>query len=64
MTIILTPEHERIIRAQLATGQFRTVEEVLDKVLEPLKTQSPVRQTRMRRRRTRPPNASVNCGKA
>ena len=42
MTIILTPEHERIIRAQLATGQFRTVEEVLDKVLEPLKTQSPV----------------------
>lgn len=37
MTITLTPEHERIIQAQLATGLFRSVDEVLDKVLAPLK---------------------------
>jgi Arc/MetJ-type ribon-helix-helix transcriptional regulator len=37
MTITLTPEHERIIQAQLATGQFRSVEEVLEKALAPLK---------------------------
>jgi Arc/MetJ-type ribon-helix-helix transcriptional regulator len=42
MTITLTPEHESIIQAQLATGQFRSVEEVLDKVLAPLKAQAPV----------------------
>jgi hypothetical protein len=41
MTIILTAEHERIIREQLETGQFRSVEEVLDKVLAPFKAQSP-----------------------
>jgi Arc/MetJ-type ribon-helix-helix transcriptional regulator len=41
VTITLTPEHERIIQAQLATGQFRSVEEVLDKVLAPLKSPSP-----------------------
>jgi Arc/MetJ-type ribon-helix-helix transcriptional regulator len=41
MTITLTPEHERIIQAQLATGQFHSVEEVLDKALAPLKPQSP-----------------------
>jgi len=40
MTITLTPEHERIIQAQLATGQFRSVDEVLDTVLAPLKPQS------------------------
>jgi hypothetical protein len=37
MTITLTPEHERIIQAQLATGKFQSVEEVLDKVLAPLR---------------------------
>ncbi len=42
MTIVLTPEHERIIRAQLATGQFRSVEEILDSVLAPFKTQSAI----------------------
>ena len=36
MTITITAEHERIIQAQLAIGQFRSVEEVLDKVLAPL----------------------------
>jgi len=41
MTITLTPEHERIIQAQLATGQFRSVDEVLDTVLAPLKPKSP-----------------------
>jgi Arc/MetJ-type ribon-helix-helix transcriptional regulator len=40
MTITLTPEHERIIQAQLATGEFRSVEEVLEKVLAPLKSQA------------------------
>ena len=40
MTITLTPEHERIIQAQLATGQFRSVEDVLEKVLAPLKSQA------------------------
>jgi Arc/MetJ-type ribon-helix-helix transcriptional regulator len=40
MTITLTPEHERIIQAQLATGRFRSVEEVLEKVLAPLKSQA------------------------
>lgn len=38
MTITLTPEHERIIQAQLETGEFRSVEEVLEKVLAPLKS--------------------------
>ncbi len=37
MTITLTPEHERIIQAQLATGEFRSVQEVLEKALAPLK---------------------------
>lgn len=40
MTITLTPEHERIIEAQLASGQFRSVDEVLDMVLAPLRQQS------------------------
>ena len=38
MTITLTPEHERIIQAQLASGQFRSVEEVLEKLLAALKS--------------------------
>ena len=29
MTITLTPEHERIVRDELRTGHFRTVEEVI-----------------------------------
>ena len=41
MTITLTPEHERIIQAQLATGQFRSVDDVLEKVLAPFKPQGP-----------------------
>ena len=41
MTITLTAEHERIIQAQLATGQLRSVEEVLDKVLSSLKPARP-----------------------
>ncbi len=36
MTITLTPEHERIIQAQLASGQFHSVDEVLDQALAPL----------------------------
>lgn len=41
MTITLTPEHESIIRAQIATGQFRSVNEVLDRGLAPPKPQRP-----------------------
>ncbi len=40
MTITLTPEHERIIQDQLATGQFRSVEDVLEKVLAPLESKT------------------------
>jgi Arc/MetJ-type ribon-helix-helix transcriptional regulator len=40
MTITLTPEHERIIQAQLATGEFRSVDEILEKALAPLKPHS------------------------
>jgi Arc/MetJ-type ribon-helix-helix transcriptional regulator len=40
MTITLTPEHERIIQAQLATGEFRSVDEILEKALAPLKSHS------------------------
>ncbi len=40
MTITLTPEHERIIQAQIASGQFRSVDKVLDHVLSPLKQQN------------------------
>lgn len=40
MTITLTPEQERIIQAQFATGQFRSVDEVLDKALAPLSQQA------------------------
>ena len=40
MTITLTAEHERIIQAQLATGQFRSVEDLLDQVLAPLQSSS------------------------
>ncbi len=46
MTIILTPEHERIIQAQLATGEFRSVEELLEKLLAPLKPQTSEETTR------------------
>jgi Arc/MetJ-type ribon-helix-helix transcriptional regulator len=38
MTITLTPEHEGIIQAQLASGQFHSVDEVLDRALAPLRT--------------------------
>ena len=37
MTITLTPEHERIIEAQIAAGQFQSVEELLDRALSPFK---------------------------
>jgi Arc/MetJ-type ribon-helix-helix transcriptional regulator len=38
VTIPLTPEHERIIEAQLASGQFRSVDEVLDQALAPFRS--------------------------
>ena len=37
MTITLTPEHERIIEARIAAGQFHSVEELLDQALIPFK---------------------------
>jgi len=40
MTITLTPEQERIIQAQIASGRFRSVDEVLDQVLSFLKPQA------------------------
>lgn len=36
MTIELKPEQERIIREQLASGQFQSVDEVLDSALASL----------------------------
>jgi Arc/MetJ-type ribon-helix-helix transcriptional regulator len=36
MTVDLKPEQERIIREQLATGQFRSVDEVLTTALSRL----------------------------
>ena len=36
MTIELKPEHQRIIQQQLATGRYRSVEEVLDTALSKL----------------------------
>ena len=36
MTITLTPEQERVIQAQLASGKFHSVEEVLDRAFAPL----------------------------
>jgi len=41
MTITLTPEHERIIEAQIASGQFHSVEELLDRALTPFKPSCP-----------------------
>ncbi len=41
MTITLTPEHERIIEAQIASGQFHSVEELLDRALTPFKPFTP-----------------------
>jgi Arc/MetJ-type ribon-helix-helix transcriptional regulator len=36
MTIQLKPEHERIIQQQLASGRYRSVDEVLDTALSKL----------------------------
>ncbi len=41
MTITLTPEHERIIEAQIAAGQFHSVEELLDQALAPFQQSRP-----------------------
>ena len=41
MTITLTPEHERIIEAQIAAGQFHSVEELLEQALTPFKQSRP-----------------------
>ena len=41
MTITLTPEHERIIKAQISAGQFHSVEELLDRALTPFKSSQP-----------------------
>jgi Arc/MetJ-type ribon-helix-helix transcriptional regulator len=37
MTIKLKPEQERIIQAEIASGHYRTADEVLDHALETLK---------------------------
>lgn len=39
MTITLTPEHERIIQAQIASGRFRSPEEVVGEALALLRPQ-------------------------
>ncbi|MDQ2900335.1 MAG: hypothetical protein M3Y07_11125 [Acidobacteriota bacterium] len=36
MTVELKPEHEQIIRQQLASGHFTSVDEVLDRALASL----------------------------
>ncbi len=41
MTITLRPEHERIIEAQLASGKFRSVDEVLEYYLTPVSADVP-----------------------
>ena len=38
MTITLRPEHERIIQEQIASGRFRSADEVLDQALSSLPT--------------------------
>ena len=48
MTIELKPEQERIIQQQLATGLYRSVDEVLDTALSRLPAGRPGREDRNR----------------
>ena len=48
MTIELKPEQERIIQQQLATGLYRSVDEVLDTALSRLPAGRPCREDRHR----------------
>jgi len=41
MTITLISEHERIVEAQIASGQFDTVEKFLDLALTPFRPSTP-----------------------
>jgi Arc/MetJ-type ribon-helix-helix transcriptional regulator len=46
MMIILKPEQERIIQAEIESGHFRSPDEVLDHALATLKTRNRKRGTR------------------
>jgi Arc/MetJ-type ribon-helix-helix transcriptional regulator len=52
MTIILKPEQERIIQAEIANGHFRTPDEVLDHALAAL-------QEKKHRRKARAPRKNL-----
>ena len=45
MTITLKPEQERVIRAEIASGHFRTPEEVLDHALAALQQKNGEQKT-------------------
>jgi hypothetical protein len=50
-SFIVSCDTERIIQAQLASGEFHSVEEVLDKVLSLLNRNAVIRPTAKRKRR-------------
>ena len=50
MTIKLKPEQERIIQAEIASGHFRSADEVLDHALAALKKGKPNRQSGTRQK--------------
>jgi Arc/MetJ-type ribon-helix-helix transcriptional regulator len=50
MTIILKPEEERIIQAEIANGHFRTPDEVLDHALAALQEKEHSRKARAPRK--------------
>jgi Arc/MetJ-type ribon-helix-helix transcriptional regulator len=49
-TIKLKPEQERIIQAEIASGHFRSADEVLDHALAALEEKKPNRQSGRRRK--------------
>jgi Arc/MetJ-type ribon-helix-helix transcriptional regulator len=50
MTIKLKPEQERIIQAEIASGHYRSADEVLDHALAALKEKKPDRRGATRRK--------------
>ena len=50
MTIKLKPEQERIIQAEIASGHYRTADEVLDRALAALKEKKHDRRGATRRK--------------
>jgi len=50
MTIKLKPEQERLIQAEIASGHYRSADEVLDHALAALKEKKQKRQGSMRQK--------------